>query len=423
LDPVEKKVFLYRQRSFGFTDSPDQVIALPAQTAWVAPFDVDAHPGLELLISSAAGLFYYRQNSGVFEAEPRALIKAAQVFTNDESPRLITLATNAALPVISATHAVLYQRNEAFNWTNSEPAAIEFKQASCYTDRNEWTMGHNSSRSIHIQQSFRSKPIDTNNEKLENDAIKKLFEDLKKASPRHLPDSRLVDINGDGRKDLVLWQLFPGLDTRTDIYIFLRAADGRLPEQPSQTLHCRGFPIPIRTTHLPITPVVDLKGDGAYQLVLAEVKTSFASVSSVIDMVLSGGLECALTIRPFNRGAFSGNPVAAIPIKVLMPATSFAPSEQMDEWSLFICGDFNHDGRPDLLVRRSPTHWDIYFSTDDGRWFAPQPAMGFESPFGGPFEIKDLNGDGRADIILRANEGDRMVIFLSQSQQLKGRNP
>jgi hypothetical protein len=213
------------------------------------------------------------------------------------------------------------------------------------------------------------------------------------------------------------------LDTRTDIYIFLRAADGRLPDQPSQTLHCRGFPIPIRTTQLPITPVVDLKGDGSYQLVLVEVKTSFASVSGVIDMVLSGGLECALTIRPFNHGAFPGNPVAAIPIKALMPVTSLAPSDAMEEWPFFICGDFNHDDRPDLLVRRSATHWDIYFSVNDGRWFAPQPAMTFETPFGGPFEIKDLNGDGRADIILRANAGERMVIFLSQSQPLKGRNP
>src|SRR5689334_2294274 len=48
LDAVEKRILIYRQRSSGFTNIPDQVIALPQKTAWVAPLDVDANPGLEL---------------------------------------------------------------------------------------------------------------------------------------------------------------------------------------------------------------------------------------------------------------------------------------------------------------------------------------------------------------------------------------
>ena len=68
IDTVEKKLLNYRQRPDGFTNSPDQVIPLPPQTAWVAPCDVDAHPGLELLMSTAAGLFYCRQNAGLFES-------------------------------------------------------------------------------------------------------------------------------------------------------------------------------------------------------------------------------------------------------------------------------------------------------------------------------------------------------------------
>src|SRR5689334_25237075 len=34
LDPVEKRILIYRQRSSGFTNIPDQVIALPQKTAW-----------------------------------------------------------------------------------------------------------------------------------------------------------------------------------------------------------------------------------------------------------------------------------------------------------------------------------------------------------------------------------------------------
>ena len=423
LDPVEKRILIYRQRSSGFTNIPDQVIALPQKTAWVAPLDVDANPGLELVLSTANGLFYCRQSGGAFETEYRALVQNAQVFTNGDLPRLITLTTNDALPIISSDNALLYRRDHQFNWTSSPPVALQFKKTSFYKDANDWTMGQDSSRSIHVRQSFRSKPRDEENQKPANDGIKKLLESIKQADHSHPPEIRRADINGDGQPDLIIWQLFPGIETRTDVYVFLRDADGKLPEQPNQTLHCRGFPIPVRTTHLPITPVVDLKGDGAYEVVLLEVKTVLASASGVIDMVLSGALELALTIRPFTRGAFPGNPTVAIPIRALMPITSLAPSGAVEAWPFMICGDFNGDGRPDLLVRRSLSHWDIYFSTIQGNWFAAQPAMSFESPFEGQAEIKDINGDGRADFTLRESEGNRMAIFLSQSPEMKGGTP
>src|SRR6266702_480528 len=44
VDPVNKKLLIYRQRTFGFTNAPDQVIALPPQTAWASICDVDGHP-------------------------------------------------------------------------------------------------------------------------------------------------------------------------------------------------------------------------------------------------------------------------------------------------------------------------------------------------------------------------------------------
>src|SRR5436190_274085 len=91
LATAAKKLWIYRQRSTGFTNAPDQVLDLPPQTAWLAPCDVDAHPGVELLLSMVSGLSYHRQNAGIFEPQRRLLIKAEQVFTNDDSPSLISL--------------------------------------------------------------------------------------------------------------------------------------------------------------------------------------------------------------------------------------------------------------------------------------------------------------------------------------------
>src|ERR1035438_6493411 len=92
IDTAEKKLLNYLQPPDGFTNLPDQVIPLPPQTAWVAPCDVDAHPCLEPLMSTATGLFYSRQNAGRFESERRPLIEVSQLFTNNDFPILTSLS-------------------------------------------------------------------------------------------------------------------------------------------------------------------------------------------------------------------------------------------------------------------------------------------------------------------------------------------
>ena len=122
IDSVAKTLSNYHQRPNGFPNGPDQVIPLPPQTVWVAPCDIDAHPGLELLMSTATGLVYSRQDAGLFELERRPLIQASQVFTNFDFPILTLLntnkpGTNDMIPVISARDAVPYHRNSAYEWS------------------------------------------------------------------------------------------------------------------------------------------------------------------------------------------------------------------------------------------------------------------------------------------------------------------
>jgi FG-GAP-like repeat len=237
-----------------------------------------------------------------------------------------------------------------------------------------------------------------------------MIADLEKSGPR--PRTMQVDMNGDGRKDLIVWQAFYDLAPKTHLFVFLRGADGRLPEQPSQILHCRGYPIPIGSTSVPV-PVGDLKGDGTCELVLVEPKLMLGSVGGMVNMALSRGMEMALTIRTFNHGAFSRSADASVPFTLLLSWYGTA------QWSFFVLGDFNGDGRPDFVAQSSSSEWDIYPSTNDGHWFKAQPMMSFQMPTDGYFErrnfdIADLNGDGRADIVLRNIDDPRIVIFLTQ---------
>jgi hypothetical protein len=425
IDPVAKKLLNYHQRPGGFPSAPDQVIPLPPETAWVALCDVDAHPGLELLMSTAAGLVYSRQDAGLFESERRPLIAASQVFTNFDFPVLTLLTTNKAgtndlIPVISARQAVLYHRNSAYEWSPGPPLALEVTHTGWSVGRDwrgdTWTLGPNPAHHLRVYQPVRAKPEPKRDQEPENDTIRKILEDMKKAGTANPPQIDRVDVNGDSREDLVLWQLKGSPALKTDIYLFLRGADQQLPERPTQVLHCRGFPIAFGPMHV-WSPMHDLTSDGVCELVLLEFKTTVTSVSGALEMILSHGLDWALTIRTFQHGAFSGSPDVSVPVKGVLP------SEVVDGWPYSIQGDFNGDARPDLLVRRSDTQWNIYFSTADGRWFEPQPALTFEASPQGYMEIKDLNGDGLSDIIWHMPDEHRFSVFMSPSHQAQGKKP
>lgn len=425
LDPVEKKLLNYRRRPDGFGNAPDQTIALPPQTAWVTVCHVDAHPGLDLLFSTATGLVYSRQNAGLFESERHTLIKVSQAFANLDFPILTRLGTNNTgsnelIPVISTGQAALYHRNSAYEWSPGPPLVADVHQTAWRLDtnwwRDPWASGPNPAHSLSVEQSFRAKPDLKRDEELENEGIRKSIDDMKKGPSTFPPRTVRMDVDGDGREDLVLWHVTGNIETKTDVQIFLRGADQQLPERPSQILHCRGFPIPTGSTWK-MSPVTDLKGDGKCELVLLELKSTFVSLRGALETALSHGLDWALTIRLFHDGGFSRNPDVSVPV------TGILPGEVLHGWPVFIQGDFNGDGRPDLLFRRSETQWNIFFSTTDGRWFAPEPAMTFDTPASGTIEIQDLNGDGLSDIIWREPDGHRLAIFMSPIHPAKGKNP
>jgi hypothetical protein len=428
IDQAAKTLWRFHQRANGFTNAPDQVIPLPPQTAWVAVCDVDASPGLELLMSTATGLVYSRQKDGQFEAERHSLMEASQVFTNGDFPILTSLATNPAgtgvlIPVIAAGQTVLYHRNRAYEWSPEPARPLDAQPADWSVVPAPWRMGSSPAHSLHVTQSFLAKPDRDQGTEPENEAIRKFLADLKDNPASWPPHTCRMDVNGDGREDLVVWQLTGKMDIKTDIYVFLRGADEKLPERPTQILHCHGLPIPIGSTGVFRArrffppPVQDLQGDGHSELVLLEFKTQITSWSGIIETALTHGLDWALTIRSFAQGGFSGSPDASVLVTAILPA------EILTEWPIFIYGDFNGDGRPDLVVRRSDTQWNIFFSTDDGHWFAPQPALTFDTPGHGNLEIKDLNGKGRADVIWHDLDQPRLVIFWSPTPPAKDKNP
>jgi hypothetical protein len=413
LDPVEKKLLNYRQGSRGFVSAPDQSIALPATTSWVAVGEVEGSPGMELLFSTATGIVYSRQNGGLFELERHTLIETNQPFEENDFPTLSVLttnknATNVSIPVVSTKGVLFYRRNGDGQWSPDPSLAADGRRSEWSLTRDSWAIGGNTGHWLSVRESYPtgagSKPDDTP----ENDGMRAILEEMKKNPAGSPPRLDRLDLNGDGRQDVVLWQVVQRVDLRTDLYVYLRGEDQKLPEQPSQVLHCSGFPIPVNSTTR-WTPTADLNGKGMADLVLVEIKTGITSASGLIETALSHGLDWALTVRPFRNGAFARSPDASVPLTMVLPA------ELLRQWTIFIDGDFNGDGHADLLVRRSETQWNIFFSTGDGRSFSPQPDLTFDAPNHGYIEITDLNGDGLSDVVWHEPEAHRLSIFMSPS--------
>jgi len=423
VDPVGHALLNYRQTPAGFSRAPDQIIPLPPRILWVAVGDVDPHPGLELVMSTAAGVVYSRQNDGRFETELRPLITAGQVFTNDDMPPLTLLATNPAgrivIPLLSGGKIIRYQPDPAGGWRAVPDATPETNQTTWYMDHGgrsgAWALGSEPARRLRFWQSPQTDTNLPEDDNFENDAIRQIVTGMKKTAKGSAPRVEDVDVDGDGRKDVIVWQVVGDKDCRTDVYLFLRQADGQLPARPTEILHGHGFPLPFGPNSQ-WSPVHDLHGDGIVELVLLEFKTPF-SEGGILDALVSHGLDWSLTIRCFRRGGFSHSPDASVAV------TAFLPGEFLGGWAFCFQGDFNADGRPDLLVRRSDTQWNIYFSTTDGHWFTPQPALAFAVPPQGHLEIKDLNGDGRSDIIWHEPDPAGVDIFLSPSPATTDKKP
>lgn len=84
----------------------------------------------------------------------------------------------------------------------------------------------------------------------------------------------------------------------------------------------------------------------------------------------------------------------------------------------FTVGEFNGDGRADLLVRRtSDQAAAVYLSTGDGS-FVTSTSFGWKTgwPWSGADKIiaTDFNGDGLTDILARRSSDNATTVYLSR---------
>ncbi|HEX3628348.1 MAG TPA: VCBS repeat-containing protein [Verrucomicrobiae bacterium] len=224
------------------------------------------------------------------------------------------------------------------------------------------------------------------------------------------------DLNRDGKVDLIksVWlndaSFLPGVPSGKVVAgVYFADKDGRIPPEPNQVFR--------KNDWLRGLPVADVDGDGFVDMVLGY--TDIENRESFVKELTTGQVDYRLDFYFYHPGA--GFPLSpdyrhnlTIRLERVSPFLNWSLPDDLER-SFALDGDFNGDGKKDLIVRDQPGAISVYFFVSREKGFSADPDLRFKCPdLIEDFQIADLNNDGLSDLIVKFAKKDGFRIFISQ---------
>lgn len=438
----------------GFAAAPETLVTGPiAYFADVA--DVIPNKGKEILILTSEGVFCFLQENGRFLPQPRPLIRCETILSMHTvrggiaaqyTPNVPVLPWNFAfdvngdklddilVPHDKGTDVYLQKVPGQFAkpiTLNLFPIIHHFAAPGHKADELHGTTARSSRLHITVP-ALESRDVNGDGrldlvsgaywfaQKLDG-----TFDPVAGEVPREqlkpaAPNVRQVDINGDGRPDRFVEEnvVDDPLNIVTRVRVFLATAQG-IPAEPTQVLVDQNVLI---HTNLPLH---DFDGDGALDFAMYKTDITVTEIAKWVRQSF-GQIEGNLNFYLFDKatGRYPRRPDYSKPITMkfkidLMEAMMGLVWERYLATMMRFEGDYNGDGRPDLLVREKTEQISIYLNSGVRRRLFPnQPDITLSDlpPFGG-LALSDLNADGCTDLLLYAGNLDQVVaVYVSKKQ-------
>lgn len=158
----------------------------------------------------------------------------------------------------------------------------------------------------------------------------------------------------------------------------------------------------------PLTSFVDFDGDGDQDMVIEGTSLFEGGLRETINQyVTRSSIPHTIRIVPQKDGRFDTTAALLCEVQLDLEAPPVKPGTMLSRYQsgelINLTGDFDGDGYLDLALRRTSTVFEVRLARN---WasMSPRPDASITVREGAQVSVADINGDKRADILVRWDE-------------------